>query len=101
MRDPRGLLSDPSKSDDADVLACQLHKRAYPIAPVFAAGPVAATNAVMMSCDVVGQLEQQCKHELRDGCSSVGGDVRHDDVLLAGGIDVDHVVARRENADVL
>ena len=49
--------------------------------------------------DPFHQVKEVCEDKLCHGLGAVGGDVRHDDATLAGGGEIDHIVAGGENTD--
>ena len=88
------------KPIDAHGLPLQFHERRLPERPVGVARPFAGAHGVGVELHVVAQLQQQGEDELRHRGGPVGGDVGDDNSLPPRRVDVDHVVAGGQDADV-
>ena len=100
LRDAGRRLADAAEADDAHRFAVKLDERIVPVAPVDAALPIAVVHGLGMLADVVADFKQQGDGELADRRRAVGGDIAHRDPAILGGLNVHHIVAGCQHADV-
>ena len=96
----RSRRSGMAETYHPDCLAREFEKRIVPETKVPVAHPASGMYLFGMVLHLHRDVQNMCKGELRHRSGTVGGNVRHDDSAVAGGLQVDIVVAGGEDADV-
>ena len=102
---PEGLghpahgLTDGTVAHQAHGPAAQLRQRLVPEAEIRAALPLAVKDRRRMKPHLLGDLQQQGKGHLGHSCRGIAGNVADRDAVALCRLDVDDIVARRQNTD--